>query len=106
MVMNAGKGDFLMGLIVGGLAGMVSGILFAPKSGKETRQDIVNASDSAMRRLKEMEAEAEKKIGDAGKRVSGLAQQGKEAFQDQKDRVRKALDAGIGAFKEGKQNPS
>lgn len=104
--MNAGNGDFLKGLIVGALAGMVSGILFAPKSGKETRQDIVNASDSARRRLKEMEVEAEKKIGEAGKKVGGLVQQGKEAFQDQKDRVKKAVDAGLEAFKEGKQNPT
>lgn len=104
--MNAYKGDFLKGLIVGGLVGIISGILFAPKSGKETRQDIVKASDSARRRLKEMEAEAEKKIEEAGKKVGGLVQQGKEAFQDQKDRVKKAVDAGLEAFKEGKQNPT
>ena len=104
--MNAYKGDFLKGLIVGGLAGIISGILFAPKSGKETRQDIINASDSARRRLKEMEAEAEKKIGEAGKKVGGFVQQGKDALQDQKDRFRKAMDAGVEAYKAGKQAPS
>ncbi len=104
--MNAGKGDFLIGLIVGGLAGMVTGILFAPKSGKEMRQDIVAASDSAKRRLMEMEAEAEKKIGEAGKKVGGFVQQGKDALQDHKDRFRKAMDAGVEAYKEGKQTPS
>ncbi len=104
--MNVGKGEFLKGLIVGGLAGMVSGILFAPKSGREMRQDIAKASDSAKRRFMEMEAEAEKKIGEAGKKVGGLVQQGKDAFLDQKDRVKKAVDAGVEAFKEGKQNPS
>ena len=32
--------DFIKGLFIGGLMGAVLGILYAPKSGKETREDI------------------------------------------------------------------
>ena len=32
--------DFIVGLIVGGLLGAVIGILYAPKPGKETREEI------------------------------------------------------------------
>ena len=35
-----GKGDFLAGVIVGSVVGAVAGILFAPASGKETRERI------------------------------------------------------------------
>jgi len=35
--MSEKNGDLLRGLFIGGLIGMALGILFAPKSGKETR---------------------------------------------------------------------
>jgi len=97
--MAENTGNFLKGLIIGGLAGAVLGILFAPKSGRETREDIANASDSALKRLKELEAAAEKKVSD-------LASQGKEVFEGSKDRVKKALDAGVEAYKGGKESAS
>lgn len=101
--MSENNGELLKGLIIGGLAGMLLGILLAPKSGKELREDLAAASDSAVRRLKEMEAAAEKKMEDAGKKVSDLAQQGKETIQDNRDRLKKALDAGVEAFREGRE---
>ncbi len=38
---------FLLGATIGAIAGFVTGILTAPKSGKETRQDIKDASVKA-----------------------------------------------------------
>jgi gas vesicle protein len=38
--MSADNSDLLTGLLIGGLIGAAFGILFAPKSGKETREDI------------------------------------------------------------------
>jgi len=35
-----GKGDFLAGVVVGTVIGAVAGLLFAPASGKETRERI------------------------------------------------------------------
>ncbi|WKZ31024.1 MAG: YtxH domain-containing protein [Candidatus Dojkabacteria bacterium] len=40
---NAGA-TFLKGALVGAVAGATAGILFAPKSGKETREDIKKAA--------------------------------------------------------------
>lgn len=98
------KYDLLKGFLIGGLAGLALGILFAPKSGRETREDIAKASESAIRRLKELEAVAEKKLEDTGKKVGDLALQGKETLQENKDRFKKAVDAGIEAYKAGKEN--
>lgn len=36
----AGKKGFLKGIVVGGLIGSAAALLFAPKSGKETQEDI------------------------------------------------------------------
>ena len=41
---NDGGGGFLIGLLVGGIAGFVAGMVFAPKSGEETRAFILDQS--------------------------------------------------------------
>ena len=38
--MSEKNSDLLKGLFIGGFIGVVLGILYAPKSGKETREDI------------------------------------------------------------------
>ncbi|MDX9745733.1 MAG: YtxH domain-containing protein [Syntrophales bacterium] len=114
--------DFLRGVIIGGVIGAVIGILFAPKSGRETREDIVRKTDeivkkakdeyegalekskvvyeSAIRKAKEIQLMAREKVEDVEDVVSDLAEKGRETLQENKTRLKKALDAGIGAFKE------
>ncbi|HYA13546.1 MAG TPA: YtxH domain-containing protein [Syntrophales bacterium] len=46
-------GDFIKGLLIGGLVGASLGILYAPKSGKETREDICRKSEELMAKAKE-----------------------------------------------------
>lgn len=48
--------------IVGASVGAVGGILFAPKSGKETREDIKNSSIEANEKLKVKASEAKDKL--------------------------------------------
>lgn len=123
--MSDKSGDFLKGLLIGGLIGAVAGILFAPKSGKETREDIARkadelvtkageeyerametskkAYDAAVERLKELETAAREKVEETEAKVGKLAAQGKEAFQDGKTRLKKAIDAGVEAYREEKE---
>ncbi len=50
--MAKGSGDsFLAGAIIGGLAGFALGILLAPKSGAETRADVMDRADMAREAL-------------------------------------------------------
>ena len=37
---NGGSGDFFKGLIIGSLMGSIIALLYAPKSGKETREEL------------------------------------------------------------------
>jgi len=45
--------DFIKGLLVGGLVGAMIGILYAPKSGKETREEIGKKAEELMAKAKE-----------------------------------------------------
>jgi len=42
------RGDFIAGILIGGMIGAVIGILYAPKSGKETREDIARKADELL----------------------------------------------------------
>ncbi len=116
--------DFLKGALIGGLIGAAAGILFAPKSGKETREDIARKTDeiikkakeeyevalekskkayeTAIRKAKEIQSMAREKVDDVEESVTELTEKGKETLLDNKTRLKKALDAGIEAFKEEK----
>ena len=67
---NSGKG-LLIGLLAGGAIGALLGILFAPKSGRELREEIKNKSDEYI-------DDAEKYIADARTKAKDLINEGKK----------------------------
>lgn len=116
------SGDFMAGLVVGGLIGTVIGILYAPKSGRETREEIGQKADellakvkeeyeyaaeksrkayeASVKRLKALEEKALEKVEDVSEKVDELAGRGKDTLQEGKSRVKKVIEAGVKAFKE------
>ncbi len=64
--MSKETNSFLKGLAFGAIAGAVAGILFAPKSGAETRKDIQdlagNLKDKAVDMYSEARTKVEKKV--------------------------------------------
>lgn len=123
--MENGKAvEFLKGLLIGGLIGGAMGLLYAPKSGKETRDDINKLADdymgkakdeyeatleksrksyeNAINRLKELEVLAKKKVDEVEEKIEDLTEKGKETVDESRSRLKKALDAGVEAFKEEK----
>lgn len=73
--MSRREGNFLKGLLAGILAGATAGILFAPKSGEETRRDIKNKALELSAEVEKLYAKAKaslemklselKKVGEA-----------------------------------------
>jgi gas vesicle protein len=120
--------DFVKGLFIGGLIGAVLGVLYAPKSGKETREDIARKTEDlmarareeyelaldkskrayevAVKRLKDVEVSAKEKVEEMENKVEAFAERGKETLLDGKGRLKRAIDAGVEAFKEEKEKTS
>jgi gas vesicle protein len=85
---NCNCGDWVKGLLIGGLVGVIVGLLYAPKSGRETRDELSDkamdiagklkdeyavaleksksAYENLLIKLKEVEAKAEKKAQEMG----------------------------------------
>ncbi|MFZ2399062.1 MAG: YtxH domain-containing protein, partial [Smithella sp.] len=94
----------------------------APKSGKDTREDIIRKTDefleqakegyenavekgkaigeTTVQHLKDLEISAKEKMEEVKGRINEFAQQGSEVVEDNKTRLRKAVDAGLEAYKE------
>lgn len=89
-------GAFLVGFIVGGLAGAATALLLAPQSGTETRKIIRDRSielrDKAAETLDEAYDQAEEAAVEARKRFEDLAKMTKERTDDLSHRGQILLD--------------
>ena len=81
--MSKGK-KFGVGVLVGAIVGAVAGILAAPKSGKETRQDLKNKAG-------EVKVTAERKLKDAHKDLSKLSDDAQKAAGELKGKAKDEL---------------
>jgi gas vesicle protein len=91
------KGDlasFLLGLGIG----IGIGILFAPKSGEETRDLLKTKAGEGKEYLKQRGVELRDSAGD-------LLEKGKEAVGRQRDNLKEAMEAGKQAYRETVEEP-
>lgn len=90
---NNGR-KWALGALFAGLIGFLAGILTAPKSGKETRQDIKNVTTSAVREAEKQLKAAHTELSELTAKASKLLKAGgKEAKKDlskAQDRAKKA----------------
>lgn len=100
--------NVVLGLAIGLTAGYVAGILTAPKSGKETRQDIKDATDHAVKlaqeKIRTLQAQVSELAEVAAARAKSLSARGKqeldELVENAKDKQYKAK-AVLAAVKDG-----
>src|SRR5215472_6001003 len=82
---------FLVGLGIGALVG----VLFAPKSGEETREYLSQKAD-------EGKEYAQKKARELRERADDLVERGKQVAARQKDQITAAVEAGRDAYQREK----
>ncbi len=97
-----------VGALLAGIIGYLAGLLTAPKSGKETRQDIKNAGlrakKEAEKKLKELNSELNKKLDEAkekGKDLKGRAKKEYEKLFDSASEAKEIVRQALSALHEG-----
>ncbi|MDB5166732.1 MAG: YtxH protein [Candidatus Saccharibacteria bacterium] len=91
---NASK--FAIGAAIAAGVGYLAGILTAPKSGKETREDLKHTANQAM-------TEADKQLKKLHTEIAELADNAKEASAKLSGKAKAELDAVIATANESRQ---
>ncbi|CZR97252.1 MULTISPECIES: YtxH domain-containing protein [unclassified Clostridioides] len=73
------------GVVLGAVTGAVSGVLLAPKSGKETREDIKDASQQIVEKINI-------KTVDVKDKMSNKLEDRRGNFMESKKKIRKYID--------------
>lgn len=82
-----------LGAVAAAVAGFVAGILTAPKSGKETREDIKNTANRVV-------SEAEKQLKKIHSEMNVVVEDAKELLQGKTGKTRADIESAISAAKE------
>lgn len=85
---------FLAGLGIGAAVG----VLYAPKSGRETREDILRAAEDGRELVRDRARQYRNQAGE-------WVDRGKEAVTQQKEQFRSAFEAGRQAYREATSEP-
>jgi gas vesicle protein len=108
MADNTGGDKFLYFLAGAGI-GAVLALVFAPKSGKETRDIIAKTATDGREFITNKYAEGKQYVGDTGRKVTedfnAFLDRSKEAVQRQKEQLNAAFEAGKAAYREEKGVP-
>lgn len=86
----AGKGKFALGALIGAAAGVVAGFLTAPKSGKETRED-----------LKRKATEMKENVNEKAETVKGRADEKADEVRKRADELKKRTENAVEGAREG-----
>lgn len=79
--MASNGGDLFKGFILGTLTGLAVGILFAPKSGKDMREDLLEEGDDLIDKAKKELDKLKKDLADLRVKISETIDRGKGVFE-------------------------
>ena len=99
-------GDKFLYFLAGAGIGAVLALLFAPKSGKETRELIARTATEGRDLVTSKVSEGRQYVEDRGRKVgddfSSFVDRSKEALSRQKEQLTAAFEAGKAAYREEK----
>ena len=86
----------LAGIGLGAVIGAAAGLLFAPKPGTETREDVKKAAD-------DLRSRAEGVVGELSTSVDELVQKSRDLAETTKAKVQQAIETGKQTMAEKKE---
>jgi gas vesicle protein len=87
------KGKFALGALLGAAAGIVAGMLTAPKAGKDTRADLKLRAD-------ELRSEADRKANDVKAHGEKVYKEARQTVDEYRDRAERAVNSAKSELKD------
>jgi gas vesicle protein len=100
---SSGASGIILSFLMGGLTGAALAILFAPRSGKETRDMLGEKLREGADRTRELRDRAAAKGREIVDDASEYVDKQRETLERKKDRLAAALEAGRQAYREEKE---
>lgn len=100
---GAGASGVLLSFLLGALTGAALAVLFAPRSGRETREmlgETLRETADRSRRLREQAVEKGREIADD---ATGYVERQRDSLEKRRERLAAAVEAGRQAYKEEKE---
>ena len=100
---NAGTSGVVLSFLLGALSGAAVAILFAPRSGRETRELLSEKMRETADRSRRLGEQALEKGREATEEAAGYLERQREALEKRRDRLSAAVEAGRQAYREEKE---
>ena len=100
---NAGTSGVVLSFLLGALSGAALAILFAPRSGRETREILSEKLRETADRSRRAGQEALEKGREAVENASGYLDRQRDALEKRRDRLSAAVEAGRQAYRDEKE---
>ena len=101
---DRGTSGVVLSFLVGALTGAAVAILFAPRSGRETREMLSEKLRETAERSRRLGEQAVEKGREAAEEAGSYLDRHREALERKRDRLAAAVEAGRQAFKDEKGN--
>jgi gas vesicle protein len=98
-----GTAGMLLSFMLGALSGAALAILFAPRSGRETREMLGERLRDTADRGRRIGEQALEKGREMAEDASGYVDRQREALERRRDRLAAAVEAGRQAYREEKE---
>lgn len=101
----AEKSEFSAGLLIGGLIGLGLGLLFAPKPGSETREELRVKADEMGERLKDTAQDVSERVRSRMREGAGeIATKVKDSVGETSHKLRGAYERGRDAMQQKRKD--
>ena len=100
---NAGTSGVLLSFLLGALSGAALAILFAPRSGRETREILGEKLRETADRGRELKERAMERGKEVAEDASGFVERGRDVLEKRRDRLAAAVEAGRQAYRDEKE---
>jgi gas vesicle protein len=100
---NSGASGIILSFLMGGLTGAALAILFAPRSGRETRELLGDRIREGQEKGRELRERASVKGREILEDASDYVDRAKGSVDKRKDRLSAALEAGRQAYRDEKE---
>lgn len=100
---GTGASGIILSFLLGGLTGAALAILFAPRSGRETRELLSDKLKEGADRGRDLRERASQKGREILEDASDYVERTRETLDKRKDRLATAIEAGRQAYREEKE---